>query len=225
MKDRNHLVYFATVIVIIIVYLVIYLFGVTIKRNIYAEGSGYEHNIPSQPVNNILSIHPENNNDDKNDKSILFRYESDDENYIELYNQFPTADEVGRAFSGNKYTQDFRLKLNPHAVGIIYTITLKKQAGTNMEDDWAKTYLEADGIGVPTSFRINGRVKTFNEYPNYFSNPEEKVIYQGIVTYAEAKRGYKDFTLRMWVSEDIKLYNENYYGKSFKTRVTVYAIR
>ena len=159
------------------------------------------------------------------DEDIIFSYDYDDENYIDLYNQFPTTDEVGKAFSGDKYTHDFRFSLNSAANGIHYVITLKKQPETDMPDAWTKVYLEADGVGVSNCFRTNGRVKTYNEYENYSGNADEKVLYEGVITYAEASRGYKNFTLRMWMSEDVKLVNENLTSKSFKGKITVYAVK
>ena len=262
MKDKSNVIYFTTIIVIAIVYLVIYLFGITMKKSIYS--GEYENNLTKQPINNIISYYKKedsnNNNNNNNhnnnssnnsnnntnnnnannnqgsntepddneeydDENIVFVYEAGDSNYIELYNQFPTKDEVGKAFSGNKYTQDFRIRLNADATNVSYTITLKKQDGSTLEDKWTKVYLEADGVGVSNCFRANGRVKTFNEYVNYSNDGLEKVIYMGKITYAEAQRGYKDFTLRMWVSEDLKLYNENLLEKSFKAIVTIYAER
>lgn len=229
MKDRNSVIYIATVIVIVIVYMVIYFFGVAINKSIY--DSGYEQDTPKQPINNILSTHQDkgnngnNNNGNNSDKGILFRYEALDNDYIELYNQFPTKDEVGMAFFGNKYVQNIRLKLNVHAAGVKYTITLKKQPGSDLEDDWAKVYLETDGRGISNCFRDTGRIKTFNEYSNYLDNSDEKILYEGIITYEEAKRGHKDFILRMWISEDVKVVNEAYPSKSIKARSTVYAVK
>lgn len=229
MKDRDSKIYIVTIIVVIIVYLVIYFFGSSIKKSIYDGGS--EQNTPKQPVNNILSKHDSSNNNssnntkDKEEEGILFRYEALDSDYIELYNQFPTQDEVGMAFFGNKYTQNFRLKLNSHAVGVKYTITLKKQLGSDLEDDWAKVYLVTDGSSIANCFRESGRVKTFNEYTSYLDNPEEKILYEGVITYDEASRGYKDFTLRMWISEDVRVVNEAYLSKSFLAKVAVYAVK
>ena len=38
-----------------------------------------------------------------------------------------------------------------------------------------------------------------------------------------ATRGYEDYTFRMWVSEDVRVYNEDFLSKTFKTRINVYA--
>ena len=135
LKDRNYLIYLTTLTVIIIVYLVIYIFGKTIKGSISSESGNYQHNVPTQPVNSIISI--------IEDRLVTFEYD-DMGNYIDLRNQFPTPDEVGRSFVGNKYTQDFKLKLNPLAVGITYVITLEKQNDSTLEEEWAKVYLESD---------------------------------------------------------------------------------
>ena len=37
------------------------------------------------------------------------------------------------------------------------------------------------------------------------------------------QKGYKEFTLRMWVSEDLVVNNEAYTKRSFKAKITVYA--
>ena len=216
MKDRNRLIYFVTISIILIAYFVIYIYGVTARKNIYDENDSYQHNLPKQPTNNILSI--------MEDRSIMFDYD-DMGNYIDLRNQFPTKDEVGISFEGNKYTQDFKLRLNRYATNVAYVITLVKIAGSNLEDEWTKVYLESDSVALNSVFRPNGRVKTFNEYLNYYGRSNEKILYSGIISAKEAQRGYKKFTLKMWVSEDLEVYNEDYQNKYFKSNIKVYAVR
>ena len=154
---------------------------------------------------------------------IVFEYDYDSGNYIDLYNQFPIKDEVGKNLQGDKHTQDFKLRFNSSAVGVKYTITMEKLDGSDMEESWAKAYLVRDGVGVNNCLRTTGRVKTFNEYANYKGNPKEKILYEGTVTSAMATRGYEEYTFRMWVSEDVKVYNEDFLSKTFKTRINVYA--
>ena len=48
-------------------------------------------------------------------------------------------------------------------------------------------------------------------------------FYNGTITQAEAKRGHKDYTLRMWISEDVNVYNEKYDEHTIVARVNVYA--
>ena len=157
--------------------------------------------------------------------SIVFEYDYDKENYIYLVNQFPIKDEVGKNLQGEKHTQDFKLKLNEKAEGVKYTITAEKLDESDFDDKWIKLFLVNDGADVKNCFRTTNRVKTFNEYENYQSNPKEKILYEGVITKAEATRGYKDFTFRMWVSEDLELVNSDYLSqtKTYKTRINVYA--
>ena len=162
---------------------------------------------------------------------LVFIYDYDDNNYIDLYNQFPTRDEVGKGFHGEKYTQDFKLKFNSEAAGVKFVITMEKLDGSNLQDDWVKAYLVHDGADIPNCYRTNGRVKTFNEYKNYNGNPNEKIIYEGTVSSTLAARGYEDYTFRMWVSEDVQLnnnsdeYQDVFSNRTFKTRINVYAFK
>ena len=199
-----------------------------------------------QPINNIIGIKEDEpiddggkkennnkNNDNKkddnviDDKDIIFTYEYDEANYIYLINQFPLKDEIGKYLQGEKHTQDFKLKFNEKAEGVKYTITVEKLDESDLKEEWTKLFLVNDGADVLNCYRTNNRVKTFNEYKMYNNNSKERVIYESVVTNAEAHRGYKDFTFRMWVSEDLQLYNSDYLSetKTFKTRINVYATK
>ena len=231
MKDRNYLLYLITIIVVIIVYLVIYIFGVTLKKNLYFENTGYQNNTPQQPVNNIFSNHNDDNNKSNNgngnnnsSKFIIFKYESEEGNYIDLYDQYPVSDDVGKSFSGDKYTHDFKLRFNLAATGVTYVITAKKTEESTLADKWAKIYLTSDGVGIPTCYRLDGKIRTFDEYLTYKGHDDEIVLYQGVVNFIEAQRGYKDFTLRMWVSEDLNISSDDFQFKTFQTKITVYAL-
>lgn len=220
MKDKNSKIYILTIIVVVIVYFVIYLFGVATKKSIYSGNEGYYNNPSKQPVNNIFSHYY-----DVEKQIIHFVYDTERGNYIDLKNQFPTLDEVGMNFEGDKYTQDFRLRFDASALLVHYSIVAVKSPESDLDDDWVKTYLIADGKALPNCFRENGRVKTFNEYSDYYGNSNEKILYQGIITYNEAKRGYKDFTLKLWISEDVEVFNEDYLEKNFKMSIKVDAGR
>ena len=152
-------------------------------------------------------------------KNIVFEYDYDEGNYIYLVDQFPIRDEVGKSLQGDKRKQDFKLKFNGDAVGVKYTITVEKLDGTTLDDEWAKMFLVADGADVRTCFRINNRIKTFNDYNKYNNKTNERIIYEGTITSNE------DFTFRMWVSEDLQLNNSNYLSeeRTYKTRINVYA--
>ncbi len=156
---------------------------------------------------------------------IVFEYDSEDGNYIDLVNQFPIKDEVGKSLQGEKHTQDFKLRFNDKAVGVRYVITAEKLPGSDLANEWTKLFLVNDGEDVLNCYRSNNRVKSFNEYDTYNSNPDEVILYEGVISSSEATRGYKNFTFRMWVSEDMKLVNNNYLSenKTFKTRINVYA--
>ncbi len=157
---------------------------------------------------------------------IIFTYEYDNGNYIYLINQFPIKDEVGKNLQGEKHTNDFKLKFNDKAVGVKYTITVEKLDGSDLDDEWAKQFLVNDGTDVANCYRNTNRVKTFNEYAMYNDNPNERILYEGVISSNEAARGYKDFTFRMWVSEDLQLNNSDYLSetRTFKTRINVYAV-
>ncbi len=158
-------------------------------------------------------------------KNIVFEYSYEDGNYIYLTNQFPIVDEIGKNLQGDKRTNDFKLRFNNKAVGIRYTITVEKLNGSTLDDEWVKLFLVNDGVDVSNCYRANNRIKTFNEYNKYLNNNQEKVIYEGVISSAEATRGYKDFTFRMWVSEDLQLNNSDYLSepRTFNARVNVYA--
>ena len=158
-------------------------------------------------------------------RNIFFEYDYDDGNYIYLVDQFPIADEVGKSLQGNKKTNDFKLRFNTDATGVKYTITIEKLDGSTLDDEWVKVFLVNDGIDVLNCYRANNRIKSYNEYSKYNNKNNERIIYEGIISSAEASRGYKDFTFRMWVSEDLKVENSNYLSESrtYRTRINVYA--
>lgn len=217
-KQRSRLVYTLTMLVILIVFLVIYLSGSFLKNLVY------DNNIPSQPVNNIYSI--DNGNEDepeKHSEKVVFDSDNDKSNVIRLYNQFPIKDEVGRALVGEYKTHDFRIRLNKKAVGVKYYITVEKLINSDFDENYMKMYLESDGNAIDNCFRTTGRIKHFVEYETYKGKDTERILYQGTITAAEAKRGYKDFTFRMWVSEDLVKINEDYLSQTFLARINVYA--
>lgn len=182
----------------------------------------------TKPTNNPTptpTVKPEDTQEEEINKNIIFEYYYEQGNYIYLINQFPTIDEIGKSLQGEKRTQDFKLKFNADAVGVKYTITVEKLDGSNLDDEWVKMFLVNDGGDVKNCYRSNNRVKTFNEYSKYNNNSKERVIYQGTISSAEASRGYKDFTFRMWVSEDLVLNNSDYLSqtRTYKARINVHA--
>ena len=63
-------------------------------------------------------------------------------------------------FVGDKYTHDFKIKVSSKALGYRYTITLKKQLDSSLEDKWTKVYLTSNNSKISNCFRSNGRIKT-----------------------------------------------------------------
>ena len=243
MERKNKLVYLLTMLFIIIVFLVIVFFGSKNEKIIYID------KLPKQPINNIRNIVKEEkpddtekkDNDKKKDNSkqsgneqvkpntdspikYVFNEDLTNGNYIHLTNQFPIKDEVGRKLTGEYKTFDFKLEFNKGSLGALYDITLEKMENSDLENSWIKVYLESDGVALNQSIRDNGRVKTFNDYASYSNKENEITLFQGTVTSSDIAKGYKDFTLRMWISEDVKVVNEEYESKTIVARVNVYAI-
>lgn len=251
-NNRNGVFFLVILLLVVIGYTLIYLYSKELKLDI-DDSSKYQNNLTKdnkQPVNDIIavtiptpSIKPTEtktpiptpkatskpaNNDNKEiviNKNIIFEYSYDSGNYISLLDQFPITDEVGKSLNGDKKNQNFKLKFNNKAVGLKYTITMEKLDGSNLDDEWVKVFLVNDGADVMNCYRNNNRIKTFNEYEKYKNNSKEKIIYEGVINTTEASRGYKDFTLRMWISEDLQLNNSDYLseGRTYKTRINVYA--
>ena len=169
-------------------------------------------------VTYYMYLEPEDNVD------FVYTEDKTKGNYIYLINQFPISDEVGRSLEGEYKTFDFKLKFNENARGVNYIITLEKLSNSDIDNSWVKVYLENEGKALDTSIRTTGRIKTYNEYPPYKNKANEIILSQGTLSYAEAKRGYKNYRLRMWITEDLKITNENYYeSKTIVARINVYA--
>lgn len=218
-KNRSRLVYLLTMIVILIVFLVIYLSGCLLKKLIYSN------NVVKQPVNNIYSLEKEQEDGNEKKETTQFTFEWDDDktNVIRLYNQFPIRDEVGMALAGEYKTHDFKLKFNNKAVGVKYYITAERLVNSDFDENYMKLYLENEGKPIDNCFRESGRIKHFVEYETYQNKSDERILYTGTITAAEAKRGYKEFTFRMWVSEDLVKINEDYLSQTFLARINVHA--
>ena len=179
-------------------------------------------------INNIIAILRGDDDDDKpNEPSndIIFSYYEKPfvGNGIRLYNQFPIKDEVGKAFKGDNYVFEFRLVLNENAVGVKYDLVAEKLTTSTLREELTKIYMESEGRDLPTVIESDGSVKTFNEYSRYSrKNPNEILVYSGVITKEEARRGYKDFVFKMWVSDEIG-FNQEDSAKTFITRINVYA--
>ena len=250
MKRKTKLLYTLTYVVVIIVFLVIIFFGKGIKNIVFVDDLREQ---PINHIRNIIKEENKDNekdskgnkdnkdnkgnngSKDNNEKPIVkpntdspikyvFNEDATQGNYIYLINQFPTKDEIGRKLEGEYKTFDFKLEFKDKALGASYDITLVKTDKSNIENNWVKVYLESNGNALNESIRPTGRVKTFNEYKNYSNKENEIILYQGVVTANDVAKGYKDFTLRMWISEDIKLENMEYTSKTIVATVNVYAV-
>lgn len=208
-NKRNRLLYSLVMITIIIIFLVIFLSGSFLKKQIYIDI------IPRQPMNSIKGV-------DENPIAYIYTEDKTYGNYIYLINQFPISDEIGKSLEGQFKTFDFKIEFNPKAVGVNYEITLEKMPGTDLYNDWVKVYLSSEGKGI-NCYRNTGRIKTYNEYAKYNGQDKEVTLFKGKVTSADVKKGYRDYRLRMWISEDVKVFNEDYENRSFIARVNVHA--
>ena len=206
---KNKGIYYTSIIVIIIVYLVIIILG-----NYFGM---YKNDVDRHPVNNILAT---------NEEDVLvfdYTYNKSKQNVIRLYNQFPISDEVGKKLSGEYKEHNFEINFNEKAVGVKYYITVEKLVNSDFDKNYIKIYLDNEGKIISDCYRDTGRIKTFNEYAKYENNDKERILYKGTVSQTDAERGIKRFTFKMWVSEDLKLFNENYYNQSFYARINVHA--
>ena len=169
----------------------------------------------------------ENNEGDKKveriNNNIFFEYYYDKNNYISMNNAFPISDELGKTNKDNY--EYFKLRFNKQALGIKYIITVEKDIDSTLDDEYVKLYLNSDKE-IDNCYQDN-RVKTFNEYNKYNNNPNEIVLYEGIVNNIDIERGYKEFVFRMWLSSSMNLENSDYLSeaKTYNIRVNVNAIK
>lgn len=175
--------------------------------------------------NSIITKLPENPKGE--DDKLVFKYIEKNiiGNGISIENAFPVSDEIGKMYTGSDYTFQFKLKVNNKARDIDYEITAEKMGGNNtLKDKYVKLYLESDGVSL-LPLRSNGRIKTFDEFENATINKEnsnEKKLFASKVSKEDVKRGYRDFVLKMWLTEGITM-NAETSNKSFRIRINVYA--
>jgi len=205
---------------IVLLVLLITLFGMLVFG---LSVSVFNGSLPSKD-NAINHIIAGKHHDDKDEGKLVFSYYDKPGigNGIWLENQFPTSDEVGKAFKGDKCVFDFKLLLNEKAAGIRYTIVAEKLVNSDLRNDLVKLYLESGGKPVSNVLRDDGSIKNFTEYADYRKKVTQKVLYTGTITRAEASRGYKDFTFKMWLSDELPMLEDDY-GRTFLTRINVYA--
>lgn len=205
---RNKLLYTLTIVIIAICFFEIILTGSFMRDKIYIDV------VSNQPMNNIKAA-------DRELIEYVYTEDKTQGNYIYLLNQFPIKDEIGKGLDGQFKTFDFKIEFSKMSVGVNYEITLEKLSGTNLEEDWVKVYLTREGKGI-NCYRKNGRVKTYNEYSKFNGNKEIS-LFKSVVTSDDVQKGFREFRLRMWISEDVTVENTDYLVKTFIARVNVHA--
>jgi len=161
------------------------------------------------------------------DDDFIFSYKEKETrgNGIYIENMFPTTDEVGKALIGEHNTFEFSLHYGTKAKNKYYEITAEMTDECTLGSEYVKVYLESDGEVLDNVIKANGRVKTFAEYENATvdkKNVREKLIYGRKISKTDVSKGHKNFTLKMWFSEDAPL-NDKTMNKKFVVKVNVYA--
>lgn len=147
------------------------------------------------------------------------------------------SDAAGKILPATNSTNifDFRIKAETD-VPLSYQITLTKEDGSTLEDNFIKVYLtevNEDTEKEITSFlNTDGSVKRFSQLADlnagYTNNGNvEKLLYEG-----EANQNYEQsFRLRLWLSDDVQAsiladgtIEYSYQGKTFTVKVNVYTI-
>lgn len=145
------------------------------------------------------------------------------------------TDAVGKVLPATDSTNvfDFRIKAETD-VPLSYQITLTKEDGSTLEDNFIKVYLtEVNGDTeeeIASCLNTDGSVKRFSELTDlnvgYTDNGKvEKLLYEG-----KANRNYEQsFRLRIWVADDAQAsvledgtIEYSYQGKTFTAKVNVY---
>lgn len=161
------------------------------------------------------------------DDDFIFSYSEKETigNGIYIENMFPTTDEVGKALVGDYNTFEFSLYFGNKSKNRYYEITAEMTDECTLPGQYAKVYLESDGVALDNVIKPNGKVKVYTEYENATidkNNNREKVIYSDKLSKSEVSKGHKDFTLKMWFSEDAPLNNQTM-DKKFVLKINVYA--
>lgn len=160
------------------------------------------------------------------DDKFIFSYKEKETlgNGILIENMFPTTDEVGRALVGDYNTFEFTLYFGNKSKNRYYEITAEMTDECTLDSKYAKVYLESDGEVLDNVIKPNGRVKVFSEYENASinkKNQREKLIYGGKISKNDVSKGHRNFTLKMWFSEDSPL-NDDTMNKKFVIKINVY---
>lgn len=176
----------------------------------------------NETINTIISNIIGNDN---KDKYIITYVENTGpyQNGINSVSQFPIEDSKGKLLKGENYVYNFSLIVGKKTKDAYYELTAVPDKFNTLNPSCVKIYLEKNGEGVNFSYKNNNKVKVYTDYlESTYQGTEGKVIYKGFVTSDDIKKGKIDFTMRMWISDDVT-WNEEYNNRKFAVRVNTYA--
>ncbi|NLA33395.1 MAG: leucine-rich repeat domain-containing protein [Tenericutes bacterium] len=151
---------------------------------------------------------------------------------IGLVNQMPIADNEGINQNDCGSIFDFNINANTTSSPMNYTITAKITSEINIDLDNIKIYLatvEKDKEIQTESTYMNGEVAVLDNFYNLKEDSTEKIIYTEQIKKGEKKYN-KDFRFKIWLSENMILYDNSdpnniidNRNQSFTIKINVYA--
>lgn len=224
-EDQENKLQYKQLVLIILITVIMVLASIGLSFSIVKMLSGSKNmnfNTIMIPLKPIPGKPGETEDDD-----FIFSYEEKETlgNGIYIENMFPTTDEVGRSLVGEYNTFEFSLYYGNNSRNKYYEITAEMTDDCTLDSQYVKIYLESEGEVLDNVVKKNGRIKTFAEYKNATidkKNNREKLIYGGKISKNDVLRKNKNFTLKMWFSEDAPL-NEQTMNKKFVVKINVYA--
>lgn len=129
--------------------------------------------------------------------SILFSF-NEKSNNIYMTDVYPTKDEVGMTYTGDKQYFDFNISTvlkNIKKGKIVYEISLIPISGNTIDTKDIRVYLTEDGKGVSIN---NNVVNNYSDLPNSKYRNGGKVIYKKTIT----KTNINEYVFRMWLSNN-----------------------
>ena len=199
--------------------------------------TGVSYSLVDQDMASTNQEENENNQTDTGEVKFLYTDYDGTGSTLTLTDDRIFSDAVGKILPATNSTNifDFRIKAETD-VPLSYQITLTKEDGSTLEDNFIKVYLtevNEDTEKEITSFlNTDGSVKRFSQLADlnagYTNNGNvEKLLYEG-----EANQNYEQsFRLRLWLSDDVQAsvladgtIEYSYQGKTFTVKVNVYTI-
>lgn len=199
--------------------------------------TGVSYSLVDQGDGSVSQEENENNQTDTGEVKFLYTDYDGTGSTLTLTDDRIFSDAVGKILPATNSTNifDFRIKAETD-VPLSYQITLTKEDGSTLEDNFIKVYLtevNEDTEKEITSFlNTDGSVKRFSQLADlnagYTNNGNvEKLLYEG-----EANQNYEQsFRLRLWLSDDVQAsvladgtIEYSYQGKTFTVKVNVYTI-